>query len=452
MKIAKDRGRRMWLFTLVLAAQGMGTSCFVQAQQVDPAKLPPPAPLAKGNAQFKVNPKDVNVPALKPTAIPVNPGDPIAIVNNQIITRQQLADECVARKGKEILDLLINRSLIDQALKANKLEVTSAEIDQEIDSVAATYGISREGWLRTLDKERNISPIQYARDIIYPAIALRKLSSKRVVVTPDDIKKAFEAQYGEKLRCRMILVNKQDTAIGIWEELRKNPAGFEKIAQDQSMDSASRSLGGLLAEPITRHAYPQNISNSAFRQLVDGDPADKDISHKPKDGDFTGPIQAGESLWVILKRESCEPGNKSVSLKDPQVAKMTQEMIYQVKLKEAMQEEFREILKASAIENQFTGTVKLANEDKDPSYGVDGNVKLMSGQANDQKADPKTAGATPGGGGVSRAKVPTPAALYKGAEKQIETLERPLKPKAATNTSGSDAGAATTSTPASPGN
>ncbi len=84
----------------------------------------------------KVNLKDIDVPALKPTTIPVNPSDPIAIVNNQIISRQQLADECVARKGKEILELLINRTLIEQALRSKKLEVTAAEIDQEIETVA----------------------------------------------------------------------------------------------------------------------------------------------------------------------------------------------------------------------------------------------------------------------------------------------------------------------------
>ena len=41
--------------------------------------------------------------------------------------------------------------------------------------MARRFGISREDWLRTLDKERGISPVQYARDIIYPALALRKL-------------------------------------------------------------------------------------------------------------------------------------------------------------------------------------------------------------------------------------------------------------------------------------
>ena len=140
------------------------------------------------------------MPGVKQTRVPVNPSDPIAIVNNQIISRQQLADECVAREGKKILDVLINRTLIEQALARGKLSITAAEIDQEIDTVAQRFGIDREGWLRTLDKERGISPAQYAREIIYPALALRKLCSDKVQVTPKDLQDAFESQYGDKLR------------------------------------------------------------------------------------------------------------------------------------------------------------------------------------------------------------------------------------------------------------
>ena len=190
------------------------------------------------------------------------------------------------------------------------MEVTAADIDQEIENIAQRFGISREKWLRTLEKERGISPMQYARDIIYPALALRRLCSGRVQVTPEDLKKAFEAHFGDKLRVRMILVEKQQTATEIWEELRKNPAGFEKLAQERSIDPGSRSLGGLLAEPITRHAIPENLADAAFRQLVDGDPADRDPTHKPKDGDFTGPIQVGEWVWVLLRRESIVPARQ----------------------------------------------------------------------------------------------------------------------------------------------
>ncbi len=370
-----------------------------------------------------------------PTAVPVNPTDPIAIINNQVITRQQLADECVARKGKEILDTLINRTLIHQALKDRHQEVTPAEIDQEIDKVAHRFGIGREAWLRTLDKERGISPVQYARDIIYPALALRKLSTGRVSVTPKDIQDAFESQYSDRLRCRMIMVDKLAKAQDIWERLKKNPAGFEKIAQEESMDTSSRSLGGQLAEPLTRHAYPQNISDTAFRELVDGDPADKDPTHKPKNGDFTAVIQAAESVYIILRRDAVIPATEGVSLKDERIRKQTYEMIYEVKLKEVMGMVFQELVKSAAIENKLVGSVKLANEEQDADYNsLDRkNVKLMKTPGGDTGTVDESAMRAGTGGvpGASRVKIPTPAAASPEAIQQFNSLQqRPLKTRA----------------------
>ncbi len=458
--IAKDRGRGTCLFGFVVALVVLGMTPEAGAQQDATQKfqLPPPAPIAKPNPQYnvnvkgQVNVKDIDVPGLKPARIPVNPGDPIAIVNDQIISRQQLADECLAREGKKVLEVLINRVLIEQALRHKKLEISAAEIDQEIESVAARFGISREGWLRTLDKERGISPIQYARDIIYPALALRKLCSGRVQVTPDDMRKAFEAQFGEKLRCRMIMVDKQTTAMAIWEQLHQNPGGFEKIAELQSIDTASRSLGGLVGEPITRHAYPQTLSDAAFHQLVDGDPADRDPSHKPQDGNFTGPIQVSESVWVLLRRESVIPAAKGVSLKEEKVRKQTYDLIYEVKLKEAMAEVFRELIKSAAIENQLAGTVKLANEEKNPEYGRDADVKLMGRESGGK--GPEVRAVTPAEAAAQRAKMPPPAALSAEAARQFEKLNRPLKPgggASTTNTNTNNApGNATANPPAPP--
>jgi foldase protein PrsA len=329
----------------------------------------------------------------------------------------------VARKGEEILETLIARKLIEQALRAKKLEVTAAEIDQEIDNVAMRVaGIGREAWLRTLDKERGISPVQYARDIIYPALALRKLAAPAVVITDKDKQQSFEAMYGEKLRCRMIMVDKVQAAKEIWEALRKNPAGFEKMAMERSMDSGSRSLGGLLAEPISRHAYPQNVSDAAFAQLVDGDVNDKDPTHKPKDGDFTGPIQVAEATWVILRREGVIPGQK-VDGKDERVKKSTYDMIYEVKLKEAMGDFMVKLMEAASIDNKLTGRAKEANEqlDYDKAVQLSGN-KAAVPAGNNAAANTRPA---PGASTPPQAKLPTPVALPPEVAKQADSLTQP---------------------------
>jgi parvulin-like peptidyl-prolyl isomerase len=448
MMIAQKRDLGLRLFGFALVVLAVVAACAAGAQDGDPRyQTPAPTRGAQPNGKTKIHLRDIDVPPVQPAAIPVNPGDAIAVINGQIISRQQLADECVARKGKEILDLLINRMIIEQALRSRKLEVTAAEIDEEIENTAKRFGINRKGLLLTMEKERGISPMQYARDIISPAIALRKLCAGRVQVLPEDMKNAFEAQYGEKLRCRMIMVDKQIAATEIWQELRANPGGFERLAQEKSKDPGSAALGGLLAEPITRHAYPRNVSDSAFRQLVDGDAKDLNPAHKPKDGDFTGPIQIGEMAWIILRRESVVTKTQGVSLDDPQIKKQTYEVIYEVKLKETMNQVFQELIKQAGIENKLTGTIKMANEEQDPDFkqaktDIDGQVKLMSNPPS-TRPDGVDSGITSqaGSGSTSRSRGSLPAALSAEAAQQDANLQRPLKSGAgAGSPNGSTAG------------
>lgn len=312
--------------------------------------------------------------------IPANPNDAVAIVNGEPITREQLASECILRHGKEVLDNLINQRLVDQAVRARKLQVTPAEIDQEIDRQAATIGkTDRKTWLLALSKNRGISPQQYAQDVIYRLLALRKLASPRVQVTDQDMQDAFEAYFGERLKCRMIMVGQQRHAVEIWEELRKNPGGFAKLASDdpRSIDQATRAAGGLMAEPLSRHAHPRVVSDSIFRQLVDGDPQDKDPSHKPKDGDFTGPIQVTESTWVIVKRESLEPARPH-DKNNIELQQQIKGLIFEAKIQQEMNTVMDELYSAAAIDNKLVGREKKANEQQELAGFGETEVRTMS--------------------------------------------------------------------------
>ncbi len=275
------------------------------------------APTGKSKVEDKKHVEvDANPLVLK--AVAVSPNDPIVIVNGKAITRQRLADECVARHGKEVADTLIAKELIQQALDLKKLTVTAEEVNAEITHTATVLAhTDRETWLRELEKEKGISPSQYARDVVYPTIALRKLATPRVQVTDRDVQDAYEASFGDKLRCRVIMLQQEKKAIEFWEELQRTPNAFERIARKESIDIQSRAVGGLMSELMGRHANPRNVSDAAFAQLVDGDPSDKE--HKPKDGDITGPIQLNESAWLILKREELVPADKDKDPKNPEL-------------------------------------------------------------------------------------------------------------------------------------
>ena len=416
--IAMDRLRPVVLTLVAGSAAVAGLLSSAGAQQAARPAVKTAAPVAATNAP-------ANGQGLKTVMIPVNPTDAVAMVNGESISRQNLADECVARKGKEVLETLIARRLIEQAIREKKLAVTAAEIDAEIDKVANGFsGLGREAWLRSLDKERGISPEQYARDIIYPTLALRKLAAPMVQVTDQDLSDAFDAQFGDKLRCRIIMVDKLRDAQEVWEQLKQNPAGFEKLAQDKSIDVTSRSLGGLLGEPITRHAHPRTVSDAAFQQLVDGDPKDNNPAHKPKDLDFTGPIQVTDASWCIIRRESVVKAEQ-VDRNNPHVKKMLNEMMYEAKVKSKMTEVYQDLVRASAIENVLTGQTKLANEETQPESNVDSDVKLMSNPQSGNSPAPATRAAAPTSG-TSASNKP-PVGVSSSTSQGIQQIQNSLK-------------------------
>jgi foldase protein PrsA len=244
--------------------------------------------------------------------------------------------------------------------------------------------VSRDAWLRSLATERKISPAQYTRDIIYPALALKKLATPHVQVTENDVQEALEGQYGDKLRCRMIMFNNLAMAKQAWSDLSKNPALFEQMARTKSIDPSTASMGGMLPDAIARHAAPQNVSDAAFEQLVDGPkgvdgkPSAKD-DEKPKDGALSAIIQVTDVTWVILRREGLIPATPIPT--DPMLRKQAQARIFEQKVQEKIGEIYTDMMQKSSIENLLTAQIKpdqKTEQAADSPRVTDQDVKLMS--------------------------------------------------------------------------
>ena len=117
--------------------------------------------------------------------------DIVAAVNGRPITREELARECLVHYGKEVLEAMVNKYLILQECRRQGITVTKREVDDEIERMAKRFGIPVDQWLKMLRQERGIKPEQYASDIIWPTLALRKLAGERLMVSQEDLMRAL---------------------------------------------------------------------------------------------------------------------------------------------------------------------------------------------------------------------------------------------------------------------
>jgi parvulin-like peptidyl-prolyl isomerase len=187
----------------------------------------------------------------------------MAVVNGEDIRREALAAACVDRFGDEVLEGLVNKRLIEHHCRNRNLTVTDAETDAEIERMAARFKIGRKQWLAMLEKERGINEQQYRRDILWPTLALRKLAADQLQVSDEQVQKAYESQFGEAVKARLIVVESREEAEKLHRQLSANPNDFARLAMQESIDVNSASIGGLI-QPIRRHVGDPGIEQAVF--------------------------------------------------------------------------------------------------------------------------------------------------------------------------------------------
>jgi parvulin-like peptidyl-prolyl isomerase len=257
--------------------------------------------------------------------------DVMAVVNGQDIRRDALATACVERFGEEVLEGLVNKRLIMHHCRNRNVIVTDAEIDAEIDRMAKRFKIGREQWLEMLEKERGINVQQYKNDILWPTIALRKCAADQLTVSEEDLTKAYEAQFGSAVKCRLIVVSDQKLAQQIHAQVAKQPNDFPRLAMQHSVDVNSASIGGLI-QPIHQHVGDPAIEREVFAMQPNA---------------ISSIIPVGEQ-FAILKCEGHLPA-RNVPMES--VREDLAEQIREGKLRDVASTKFEEFQKAATVQN-----------------------------------------------------------------------------------------------------
>lgn len=263
-----------------------------------------------------------------------------AIVNGKQVTMQELGEQCILRFGKEVLEGEINRKLLSQALAKRSLEVSQADLKQEIGRAAESFGfINQQGvvdidkWLQHVTEESGVKVDMYVRDVVWPSAALKKLVDSSVEITDEDLKKSFESNYGPRVEVLAIVLSNQRTAHQVFDLARQNPTDkfFGELANQYSVEPVSKANFGQVP-PIRRWG---------------GQPLIEQEAYKLKPGEISGVISAGDK-FIILR---CLGLTRPVVKEMAEVKDELEKDIREKKMRLAMANEFESLRKAGSIDN-----------------------------------------------------------------------------------------------------
>jgi len=264
----------------------------------------------------------------------------VAMVNGQLVKREELARDCLLQHGKDVLESLVNKHLIAEHCRQRNIVVTTKEVEAEIDRMADRFGMKTDQWLGLLRDERHITPSQYAKDIIWPTIALRKLADRQLVVTPEDLKEAYETQFGAAVQVAVIACSSQEKAQRLYAKVMADPESFGNVAKNESEDTNSASVKGKIL-PVRKHL---------------GDPKLEEIAFKMRENEIAPPIAVGEQ-YLIVKCEAHIPA-RAVPMADCE--KLLTEAIRDKKLRLVGNDVFQELQASAKVENIFNDPQKRA--------------------------------------------------------------------------------------------
>jgi len=268
-----------------------------------------------------------------------------ARVNAEPISYEALAKECVERYGKEVLENMISRLIIQQACAERGVVVSEAEVTQQVIEISKKFGLAVDQYYKLLEAERGLSQTQYQRDIIWPMLALRKLAGKEVTITPEMMQQAYQDNYGPRVKARMIVCDKQRRAQEVWNKAKANPDDFDALARDYSVETSSRGLGGVIPPIRKNSGAHENLRKAAFGM--------KEL------GEISGILQIGPNQFAILKYEGrTEPVDHDP--KDVQV--QLQADLTEREVQKMVGDTFEALQKSARVDNFLTGESRGAVE------------------------------------------------------------------------------------------
>ena len=305
-----------------------------------------------------------------------------ALVNGAPVSIDRVRQASLDRHGLDVLEILVTRTLLSQAMAKNEVAVTQADIDAEVMRGAEAMGFRRDdgtpdtaAWLERVTRDDKVPLKHYLDDIVQPTVALKKLVGK-VPVSQEDLDKAFAATFGPRAKCRVVILDTQRRAQEVWQLARQHPSAelIGDLAEKYSVDPTTRSLRGEVP-PIQRFGGQPALEREVFAL---------------KPGELSGVVQIADRFMVFY----CEGYTEPQQLRFEEVRDELYVDIEDKKQRIEMGRYFTHLREGAAIDNFLAGTSQSATADgaavaRGTAGGPPGASPMLSKQQQDELSRPR---------------------------------------------------------------
>ncbi|AMV29354.1 ECF RNA polymerase sigma factor SigE [Gemmata sp. SH-PL17] len=242
-------------------------------------------------------------PAALEKKIPAVSGpEPIATIFGDVpVTREAFADHLIRRYGKKELDLFVNTQIIAHAFGRRDWKITGDDVLAALDEDCKSLGMTRAQFAKDVLPRQGKTLDEWAEDVVAPRLMLARLcNAKSPPVTEAELRRAFDAKYGEKISCRVITWTKDKGAEArkAYEEIRENENAFEDHARRQSEPTLAAVGGRVAPIPRTPATNGDNDTHRATAKLQAGE---------------ISPLVVTKTGFIVVKCDRVIPADKSKS-------------------------------------------------------------------------------------------------------------------------------------------
>jgi hypothetical protein len=303
---------------------------------------------AKGAPQQRTNVAKA-ASAAAPTAAP-SPTQPNAssayregvvayLYSGTPISREQLGEYLIDRFGGERLEPFINKVIIERACQERGIRVEAAEVDADLAETLKSVPGDKRQFLDSLLRQKQMTLKEWKDDVIRPKLLLTKYCRDGVRYTEDEVVKAFESMFGEKVMVQLIIWTPEEVKskhhTDVYDKISKDKEAFDEEARRQWDKKLAATAGQL--QPFGRNSQQnKEMEELAFRL---------------KEGDITPPLslfpnQDPERIGAyVMKCLKHLPADSSKKLENER-AEIERELV-EYKLKQAIKDAMENLRKVA---------------------------------------------------------------------------------------------------------